>query len=263
MKKFLVLFAIGCTLLLQSPAQASPWVEVSSDGDSYLVSGGALFHSRFEDDREEAATCTDCFWQVRRTCTNFDAFDRGPCPELLASCPNDMQIAEVERATSTTRPDWDSKKWKFISYTCIFESGPVSTREVTETIKQTVRLKVPALRVESVPPKRTLVHLPTRIRQISASEIRYSNIEVAGVKVKLWATSALHPTCGSCLRRGSSFSIQQTGRVAIQVDATWSAWYTALGIRPLKVPDPQIRQRKTLWIQVSELKSRFWKIGDQ
>jgi hypothetical protein len=55
--------------------------------------------------------------------------------------------------------------------------------------------------------------------------------------------------------------MRSPGRFSIQVDVTWSAWYTALGVGPIQIPNPQIRQRKTLWINVAQLKSRFWKVG--
>lgn len=261
MKKFFMSLLVLASLNVASPAEASPWVDVSSDGNAYLVSGGAIFHERYEDDREQAAACEDCFWKVDRTCTDFDAFDRGPCPELLASCPKDMHIAEVRRARGATKPEWDSSSWRYISHTCIGDSGPVSVNEVTHLIRSTIRVRVPALNVQTSPPKRTLINLPTKVRQLSESSIRYSNILVAGVPVKLWAESTLRTQCQACLETSKGLLLKRTGRVAIQVDVVWSAWYTALGIRPIKVQDPQIRQRKTLWIRVSELKSRFWKVG--
>lgn len=261
MKKLILLLLTLATLTTPSPAVASPWVEVSSDGNSYLVSGGAIFHERYEQDREKAASCRDCYWQVQRTCLDFDAQDRGPCPELLASCPSGMHIAEVQRVRSTTKPEWDAASWRFVSYTCIGKAGPVSTEEVIHTIESSIRVQVPALQVQTKPPKRTLVNLPTTITQLSPSKIRFRNLHVSGVAVQLWAESALHTKCAACFETPDGLRLKKSGRFPLQVDVTWSAWYTALGIRPIQVPDPQIRQRKTLWINVAQLTSRFWKVG--
>ena len=262
MKKLFILILVAVSLGLISPAYASPWVDVSSDGNSYLVTGGALFHARFDDNREEAASCSDCYWRVQRNCLDIDMYDRGPCPELLASCPNDMHIAEVHRSRGPLKPEWDSTAWKFTSHTCIGEAGPVSSGEVRDFIESALRVRVPALRVETTPPKRTLIHLPTRIKQLSASSIRFRDLEVAGIPVKLWAESTLQTKCNSCRQTPHGIILKKIGRVAVQVDATWSAWYTALGIRPIKVSEPQIRQRKTLWLTVSQLKARFWKVNE-
>jgi len=261
MKISVTILLLLASLSISNSAQATSWVDVSSDGNSYLVSGGALFHERFEDDREKAATCTDCYWQVQRTCLDFDPFDRGPCPELLASCPKGMTIAEVEFAKGSTKPTWNSTAWKFVSHTCIGPLGPISSEEVIHKIQSSLKVRVPPLRVETSPPKRTLINLPIRVKQLSASKIRYSNLEVAGIPVKLWAESTLQIRCQPCRELPEGLIAKRSGRIAIEVEARWSAWYTALGISPIKVGDPQIRQRKTLWISAAQLKSRFWKVG--
>jgi hypothetical protein len=261
MKIHISILLLLTSFLVPNSAEATSWVDVSSDGNSYLVSGGAIFHERFEDEREKAATCTDCFWQVQRTCLDFDPFDRGPCPELLASCPKNMTIAEVQFAKGAAKPAWDSSTWKFVSHTCIGPLGPISSREVIHKIQSSLKVRVPSLKVETSPPKRTLVNLPMKVKQLSASKIRYSNLEVAGIPVKLWAESALVTRCQHCREVPEGLVAKRSGRIAIEVEARWSAWYTALGISPIKVGDPQVRQRKTLWISVSELKSRFWKVG--
>lgn len=261
MKISVTILLLLASLSVSNSAHATSWVDVSSDGNSYLVSGGALFHERFEDDREKAATCTDCYWQVQRTCLDFDPFDRGPCPELLASCPKGMTIAEVEFAKGSTKPTWDSSSWKFVSHTCIGPLGPISSKEVIHKIQSSLKVRVPALRVETSPPKRTLINLPIRVKQLSASKIRYSNLEVAGIPVRLWAESTLQIRCQPCRELPEGLIAKRSGRIAIEVEARWSAWYSALGISPIKVGDPQIRQRKTLWISAAQLKSRFWKVG--
>lgn len=261
MKISVTILLLLASLSVSNSAHATSWVDVSSDGNSYLVSGGALFHERFEDDREKAATCTDCYWQVQRTCLDFDPFDRGPCPELLASCPKGMTIAEVEFAKGSIKPTWDSTAWKFVSHTCIGPLGPISSKEVIHKIQSSLKVRVPTLRVETSPPKRTLINLPMRVKQLSASKIRYSNLEVAGIPVKLWAESTLQIRCQPCRELPEGLIAKRSGRIAIEVEARWSAWYTALGISPIKVGDPQIRQRKTLWISAAQLKSRFWKVG--
>lgn len=261
MKKLIALLVTFCIAGISSPATASQWVDVSSDGNSYLVSGGAIFHERFEQDREKAATCRDCYWQVQRTCLDFDVHDRGPCPELLASCPSGMHIAEVQRVRSATKPEWDAASWRFVSYTCIGKAGPVSSKEVIHQIESTINVQVPALQVQTKPPKRTLVNFPTTINQLSPSKIRFTNLQVSGISVKLWAESALRTTCQGCFETPVGLRMRSPGRFSIQVDVTWSAWYTALGVGPIQIPNPQIRQRKTLWINVAQLKSRFWKVG--
>ena len=249
------------TLLLVIPVPAhAAWVDVSTDGNTYHVSGGVIFHERFQGDRTSTAVCVRCYWTITRVCLSYDPADPGQCPDLMSSCPLSMQVAEVREAIADSRPPAESALWKFRGYTCIGKAGPLSFYETQQHLEGAWQSRVPDLQVSTLPPRSTLVNLPTRLVFESTDRLLVSRDVVKGMQVTLRATAHRLAVCATAPCSTVSSNLFRFGSVAhhaLNVTATWSATFDALGLVDLPVTDHPIVQERQVDLAVYSFTRRL------
>lgn len=244
--------------LLSSTAMADT-VDVSTDGQTYIVDGGVIHHSRYDKDRTEASTCDTCHWRINVICRSWDDSFHGWCPSMLLNCPRDERLAEVFRADAITRPASSSPLWHRTGYTCLSDGGPASTVRIREAINQSWKIKVPALNFVTSPPRNTIVNLPTKVIYTSNGTIGRFSITVAGIPVSFRAKAArsflCKPMwlCAYSTETASAIEFLRIGEVTLYATARWSATYDALGLTNLPVEDDPIVQQDSVTLLVTSL----------
>lgn len=237
-------FLAGCLtafiVIHPSPANATN-VEVLPQKDAYLITGGAIHHSNFTKDREEAATCENCFWKVVTICKSWLDTSHGSCPWLRLQCPVDMQLVEVFRANALARPAYASAEWYFVSYSCIGDAGPISSEDIANSLSQSWLVKVPQLQIRFSPPNDAILWHPLKFEILSNSSFVQTQT-LLGTKVTLHASSFLDFQCNaianitSCLSVNSQkLKFKKVGIFQITATAKWDATYDALGIEGISV----------------------------
>jgi hypothetical protein len=255
LKPFLLIAGAFCVLALASPAEASI-VDVSTDGETYLVDGAVIHHSRFENDRREAASCTTCHWRIHLICRSWSDTAHGACPSLSAGCPRDETVAEVFRADASSRPALDDPLWHQVGHTCVGDGGPASVVLIRQRLDEQWRIPVPRLRFVTRPPNRTLINLPTQIVYSSPSRTGELSASVAGISVHFRAVADRRIQCSpNCTSNAVadliSFSAAGVGRISAV--ATWRATFDALGLTEIPVTDSPIVQQYALSLDVVRL----------
>lgn len=254
------LFAALVVALIQfaggvAPATAGT-VDVSADGQTYVVDGAVIHHSRFENDRREAATCSTCHWRIHLICRSWSDTAHGACPSLTAACPRDETVAEVFRADSPSRPAVDDPLWHQVGHTCIGDGGPASVIVIKQQLKDQWRIPLPRLRFVTTPPNRTLINLPTTISYESPARTGELSASVAGIAVSFRASATRRlsctPACDSNAL-GTVVSFAAPAAAWIAATATWTATFDALGLTDIPVTDAPIVQRYRRSIEVFRL----------
>jgi hypothetical protein len=246
------------SMISLSPSHAGT-VDVSADGQTYVVDGGVIHHSRYDKDRTEASTCEDCHWRINVLCLSWDDSFHGWCPTMLLNCPRDQRFAEVFRADALTRPSSGSSLWHRTGYTCLTDGGPASTRRIRDSINQQWRINVPPLNVTTLPPNTTLVNLPTKVTYLTAATTGNMSMKVAGIPVTFRARATrsylCKPTwlCSYSLSSANSISFKRVGSITVYATAVWTATYDALGLTNLPVTDPNIVQSDSATLTVTSL----------
>lgn len=231
-------------------------VDVSADGETYLVDGAVIHHSRFENDRTEAATCTTCHWRIHLICRTWSDTAHGACPSLARGCPASESVAEVERAEALQRPPADSNLWHLVGHSCIGDGGPASVILIRQQLRQRWRIPIPPLRVTTSPPNTTLKNLPTQIEFLSPQSLPDKTQILVGIPVTFRATSQRHVMCNpNCQvdQMQKSFVSVVPGHHVLTVTAGWTATYDALGLTNLPTNLRPIVQRRSLSLDVVEI----------
>jgi hypothetical protein len=226
-----------------SPAYATS-IEVLPQVDSYLIKGGVIHHSNFTKDRDEAATCSNCFWKIREICKSWQDSSHGSCPWLRLQCPNNMQLVEVYRANANSRPPYISNIWYFVSFSCIGQAGPISTIDISTTLSNIWVVDVPKLRIKFLPPNDAILWQPIKYQILSKQTIEKVT-EVFENQVTIRAKSFLEFSCmqsigsNSCLsQKFNSIKFKEIGSKLLLTKSTWSATFDALGIFGIPVDGP-------------------------
>ena len=256
----LIFAALICVLLSvsQSPSYADT-VDVSADGQTYVVDGGVIHHSRYDKDRTEASTCENCHWRINVLCLSWDDSFHGWCPTMLLNCPRDQRFAEVFRADAINRPASGSSLWHRTGYTCLTDGGPASTRQIREMITHRWRINVPQLNVTTLPPNNTLVNLPVKVTYTTAATTGNLTAKVAGIPVTFRARATrsylCKPTwlCTYSASNLNSISFRRIGAITLYATAVWTATYDALGLTNLPVSDPNVVQSDSVTVNVISL----------
>lgn len=259
MRKLLLPFVIAVVCLaLPTPAHAA-WVSVTPDGESYLVTAGALFTDNYGGDRKEAATCSTCFWWVHRICASWDDANHGWCPWMLLQCPRDQQLAEVFRADANAFPPLDSPLWHRTGYTCIGDPDLLSARQVTTEVSDSWRMLIPPMGYRISPPGQTLVNLETIVEFSSPSYVTDARLLAGGIEARLYVTANRSVNCRTAGCRkltATSVLFDRGGTGVLRIRSTWTASYDALGISGLPVSG-SVTQQRDEQLRVWELWSRL------
>lgn len=233
-------FVFLISSLFATPAVADS-IEAFPSSDGYLISGGAVHHENFSKNREEAATCTNCFWKIVIICKSWDDQNHRSCPWLRLQCPKDTQVVEVFRANGNSRPKFDSSEWYFTSYSCIGESGPISTFEVTRLLQQSWFVKLPDLRIKYFPKSDAILWQPLRYQLLSDLHLKRTK-NILGHQVTVNANAKLGFTCrtspflNNCLRSTiNKIKFTQVGVIQLTAQTTWEASYDLNGIQGIPI----------------------------
>ncbi len=238
------LIVLGAVVVISSqllPQASATSVEILPEIDSYLISGGAIHHSNFTKDRQEAATCSDCFWKIRVICKSWQDSSHGSCPWLRLQCPRDMQLVEVFRANSNSRPVINSGLWYFVGYSCVGDAGPISSIDITDTLARSWIVGVPKLRIKYFPANDAVLSHPLKFEVLSKNtfdEVR----DIFGDELILHAKSRIEFKCnsskylGNCIsQKSNQIKFKKTGFNYLHAKAIWSATYDFLGITGIEV----------------------------
>ena len=228
-------------LLYSPPSSSATSVEVVAKSDSYLVSGGVIHHSNFTKDRDEAATCSTCFWKVTEICKSWLDTSHGSCPWLRLQCPVDMQLVQVFRANANSRPEFSSDEWYLVGYSCIGDAGPISTVDISTSLKQSSLQRIPALRIRYLPSNDAILWQALKYEVLSKESFTRTR-RVLDVKVTLHAASSLSFKCKKftqlfqCISTNSNnLKFNQVGLFNLTATSTWQATYDALGVNGIEV----------------------------
>lgn len=192
-------FFVACILILFAqflfPTSISATsIEVISNKDAYLVTGGIVNYVNYNKDRTEAANCENCFWKIHAICKSWDDANHRSCPWLRLQCPADMQLVEVFRFNGVNRPAYFSNDWYFVGYSCIGESGPISSVQIAYTIREQWLVKVPKLQIKYMPPNDAILRQSINYQVTSVSSISFTK-NVSGVPTTLSSASRLSFDC--------------------------------------------------------------------
>lgn len=257
--KLLATLALTCAFALSPIDVMADTVDVSADGQTYVVDGGVIHHSRYDKDRVEASTCETCHWRISVMCRSWDDAVHGWCPSMLVQCPRDERLAEVFRADSLTRPPSTSTLWHRTGYTCLGDGGPASTVRIREAIRESWRIEVPHFVVTTSPPTNTIVNFPTRVNFQSSATTGQLTRSVAGIPVTFRATALRSYVCKPvwlCAYSTSalgSIHFLRIGEITLYATARWNATYDALGLSGLPVTDDPVIQQAITTVQVTSL----------
>lgn len=243
-------------MVLPVESASAGTVDVSADGETYIVDGAVIHHERFENDRTEAARCTTCHWRIHLICRSWSDAAHGACPSLARGCPADQTVAEVLRADAATRPEATSNLWHLVGHTCIGDGGPASVTVIQQELRQRWRIPVPALRFQTSPPKTTLLNLETLLNFQSPVSLPDRTQVLVGIPVTFRAHSHRRISCSpSCRVDGLRQSLvpNVAGEITVTAYAQWTATFDALGLRGLPATQNPIVQRRTLKLRVSRL----------
>ena len=250
--RVLVPLLIGLVLTL-TPSAASAGVNVTVDGESYLVSGGTFHSEIYPGDREEAAHCIRCFWKVTGICQSWDEAHKS-CPYLRLKCPSTMRLAEVRRSDGITRPPTDSPLWQWQGYTCLSDGPPVSEREITQQLSSSWRVLVPTLEAATSPTLATLINFPSRVVGKSATTIPTMRNTVAGTQVTVRAIASAVTSCDAhCIVSPTYVRFVASGPHQLKTTVTWRGYYSVDGFAETEIGSLPIIQRKSLPISVYSL----------
>lgn len=253
-KTFLISLTLAVAIALQISPVSAATVDVSADGETYIVDGAVIHHDRFENDRREAATCRTCHWQIHLICRSWSDTSHGACPSLSASCPRTQTVAEVLRADAVVRPPLTSLLWHMVGHTCIGEGGPASVIEIEEELEERWRIPLPPFGFVTRPPQRSLVNLPTQVIFQSGTTSVEQNASVVGIPVTFRAFSTRKISCTPlCLLSGTTLAFTTPGTTTIRGSATWRASFDALGLTDIPVEKDPIIQRASQTIEVLRL----------
>lgn len=237
------------------------WVDSTSDGSGYVISGGFVASSTYERDRYEAATCANCYWRINPICETWDDENHGWCPYMVSRCESGTQIAEVFRANSLNRPSPASSLWRRTGYTCLGPAGPLATGEVLDLILGSKYLKVPPLEYTTQPPKKSLVNLPLTVQFTSAVVIPDRQIQVAGIQVTVRAAANRDIRCTnltSCRNlTAKSLIFLNPGQQTFRVQSRWYGTFDALGLRGVPLDESAIVQTIYEEIPIFEIHRRL------
>ncbi len=250
--------------ILFAPEASAGTVDVSADGNTYLVDGAVIHHQRFENDRTEAARCTTCHWRIHLICRTWSDTAHGACPSLARDCPADETVAEVERAEASQRPEATSQLWHLVGHTCIGDDGPASVTVIEQELRKRWRIPVPRLTFTTSPPRNTLLNLETFVQMTAATRIPDKTQILVGIPVTFRASSQRHITCTPACEFNSvrqSFFPHVSGSSTVTVVAQWTASYDALGLKNLPVSSAPIVQRRSQPLQVVRLHRTFLSIN--
>ena len=236
----LILVLLFVPLYCPPPSSATN-VEVVGQSDSYLMSGGVIHHSNFTKDRDEAATCSNCFWKITEICKSWLDTNHGSCPWLRLQCPVDMQLVQVFRANANSRPEFSSDEWYLVGYSCIGEAGPISTLDISIALKQSSLQKIPTLRIRYLPSNDAILWQVLRYEVLSKESINRTRT-VLGVKVTLHARSSINFECkkstqnSHCITSNpNELKFKEVGLFRLTATSTWQATYDALGVKGIEV----------------------------
>jgi len=249
---------VGAMSLTSSSTMAAT-VDVSTDGQTYIVDGGVIHHSRYDKDRTEASACDTCHWRINVICRSWDDASHGWCPSMLLNCPRDQRLAEVFRADAKVRPSSTSPLWHRTGYTCLTDGGPASSVRIREAINQSWRIKVPALNFTTSPPRNTIVNLATKVTYTSSGTTGKISITVAGIPVTFRAKAVRSYLCkplwlcSYSTESASALHFLRVGEITIYATARWTATYDALGLTDLPVEDDPIVQQDSATLTVTSL----------
>lgn len=248
----LILIAIGVALGAISPSYATN-IEVVAQHDSYLITGGVIHYTNYTKDRQEAATCKNCFWKVREICKSWLDTNHGSCPWLRLQCPVDMQLVEIFRANANARPPYISELWYFVGYSCIGEYGPISTIELSSKLSNSWVVGVPELRIKFFPPNDAILWHPIKYQVISNTSFSKA-VDVFGTKVTLHANGDLAFECfqtrnpDSCISQKSNLiRFTSFGSKVLLTKSSWNATFDIHGINGIAVEGagPSFESRTT------------------
>lgn len=220
-------------------------IEVVSSQDAYLVSGGVVNYSNFTKDRSEAANCTTCFWKIKAICKSWQDSSHGSCPWLRLQCPANMQLVEVFRFNGLYRPNYYSSDWYFVGYSCIGESGPISTVQIADSLLDEWLIRVPKLQIKYSPPNDAILRQPIRYEVLSDQSLAFTKT-VAGVKTHLTSGSNLSFNCldqkgnSNCVTQSSgNLKFGKTGLLSLSAKSVWTAEFEIDGVSGIEITGPQ------------------------
>jgi hypothetical protein len=234
-------------------------IEVLPQQDAYLVSGGVIHHTNYTKDRTEAASCSDCFWKIKEICKSWSDANHGSCPWLRLQCPVDMQLVEVFRANAISRPAFSSRDWYLVGYSCIGQSGPISTVEIATAITDSWLARVPNIRLKYLPPSDAILWHPLKYELLSPDSLTFTKT-ILGVRVTLNANSSVEFRCQSlasisnCISNNSNqIKFKKVGIYHLTAISKWRATYNALGVEGIEVSGPNPSSSTTTLFNVHPL----------
>lgn len=199
--------------------------------DGYIVTGGAIHHDNYSKSRDEAAKCQDCFWRILEICKSWQDESHRSCPWLRMQCPKDMQIVEVFRANTNQKPTINSGEWYFTGYSCIGESGPISTLDIASHLTDSWYLKLPELKIKYFPQHDAILRRLVKFDVLSDLKIITSK-NILGNEVTVTAEANLSFTCSdfsnstTCVKQFlNKIKLYQVGLQDVTAKTTWQATY--------------------------------------
>ena len=180
-------------------------------------------------------------WSLVLNFPKFHLANHGSCPWLRLQCPVDMQLVEVFRFNGLYRPSFASPDWYFVGYSCIGQSGPISSVQIAIALLDEWLIKVPKLQIKYLPPSDAILRYPIRYQVLSDESFSFSRI-VAGVKASLSASSYLSFECfdlkglANCAKQSSGeLKLLKTGLLSITAKSVWTANFSVNGVNGIEI----------------------------
>jgi hypothetical protein len=233
-------FVLAAQFLFATTSGATT-IEVVSNHDGYLVSGGIVNYENYIKDRTEAANCENCFWKIHEICKSWDDSNHRSCPWLRLQCPADMQLVEVFRFNGLNRPSYFSDDWYFVGYSCIGDAGPISSLQIATTLLDQWLIRVPKLQIKYFPPDDAILRQPIKYLVTSTQSISFTKY-VAGVKASLSSSSNLSFNCVNQNDKSNCASFSngelkfvKTGLNNLTAKSIWNATFEVNGIPGIEI----------------------------
>ena len=246
-------------LLSAGPARAAD-VQGDDAADRYVGTGGLILPGSIPDEtRQTVASCAGCAWRLTTPCvepglgTPFNG--QSGCGSVTRGCPRGELLRAWFRG--------EGQEWRAIGLVCLGPGGPLTVRDVSDTVRDRVEQSVPALRPSAQPSTGVLAQLPVVFVSGQPGGAQHWVMSVAGVGVALTASPRWVWTFGDGARLatadpGSRHPIGGVGHVyrsagarLVEVTSEWSATFTVAGLGPFPVAEP-VRQAATIGVLVGE-----------
>jgi len=254
--------SLGPSSALVATNPKSPAVLIGSDDalDAYLGSGGLLLPHTFNggaQSRRAVADCLECVWRYTIYCAQ-DA--TAVCAHAVTTCPPE-QIRYRVRFGRT------SEDLQTIGSVCWGSTQPATRVRVADKIHDDALRQVPRLQPGYVPQAHCLTGIPIVVWSGQPTQFRPQPMELAGMRVNIFATPMWQWTWGDSSTQWTSDAgsrsalsglhhrYRSAGRYHIAVQAVWSASYTIRGFGTYALKDRPIHQFDQMEVNVVDSKT--------